>query len=115
MAQQLRRELTRIADGDGAGATPARIATGDGPLAQRLRAAMRALAEHRGPDSSTCPSDAARAVGGQTWRDLMDDARESARELARSGDFEITQGGDVVDPNSDWRGPIRIRTRGGSA
>jgi len=30
----------------------------------RLRAVILALAQHRGPNSSICPSDAARAVGG---------------------------------------------------
>lgn len=71
---------------------------------------MRAFASHRGPDSSTCPSDAARAIGGENWRDLMPDAREIARELAKSGDVEITQRGKVLDADGDWRGPIRIRT-----
>ena len=76
---------------------------------QRLRAAILDLARERGPAKTICPSDAARAVDGQNWRDLMDDARDIARELARSGDIEIMQKGDVVDPDANWRGPIRIR------
>ncbi len=64
MGQQLRTELSRIVDKAGPGADDARVALGDGPIRQRLTAAIRALAEHRGPDGSTCPSDAARAVGG---------------------------------------------------
>ena len=78
---------------------------------QRLRAAILDLARQRGPSSSICPSDAARAVGGDDWRDLMDDAREVARDLAREGDVEITQKGAVLDPDAHWRGPIRIRIR----
>ena len=78
---------------------------------QRLRAAILDLARERGPAKTICPSDAARAVDGQNWRDLMDDARDIARELARSGDVEIMQKGDVVDPDANWRGPIRIRAR----
>lgn len=74
-----------------------------------LRQAILALARERGPDKTICPSDAARAVGGATWRDLMDDARELARELARQGEVEISQKGDVLDPDAPWRGPIRIR------
>lgn len=105
-------ELVRIADAEGPGATAARTALGDSPLRERLRAAISALADHRGPASSTCPSDAARAIGGAEWRDLMDDAREVARELAAEGDVEITQHGKTVDPQGQWRGPIRIRTRG---
>ena len=69
------------------------------------------MATERGPSKSICPSDAARAVGGERWRDLMDDARDCARELAREGAVVITQGDDVLDPDATWRGPIRIRAR----
>ena len=78
---------------------------------QRLRDTILDMARKRGPSSSICPSDAARAIGGENWRDLMDDARDAARRLARDGEVVITQGGDVVDPDADWRGPIRIRAR----
>jgi hypothetical protein len=74
-----------------------------------LRAAILTLARERGPDKTICPSDAARAVGGQQWRDLMDEAREEARELARCGQVEISQRGAVLDPDTQWRGPVRIR------
>ncbi len=75
-----------------------------------LRRAILSLTRERGPDKTICPSDAARAVGGEGWRDLMDQARDIARDLARSGDVEITQRGEVLDPDGTWRGPIRIRT-----
>jgi Protein of unknown function (DUF3253) len=75
----------------------------------KLRATILDLARQRGPTSSICPSDAARAVGGDDWRDLMDTAREAARDLARAGEVVITQGDDVLDPDAEWRGPIRIR------
>lgn len=79
----------------------------------RLAAAILALAGHRGPDKTICPSDAARAVGGEGWRRHMDDARDVARDLARDGEVELSQKGDVLDPGADWKGPIRIRaTRG---
>jgi hypothetical protein len=39
----------------------------------------------------------------------MDDARDIARDLARAGEVEITQKGEVLDPDATWRGPIRIR------
>ncbi|KUI12190.1 S-adenosylmethionine tRNA ribosyltransferase [Mycolicibacterium acapulense] len=76
---------------------------------QRLRETILKLSRERGPDKTICPSDAARVVGGDDWRGLMDDARETARDLARDGDVEITQKGEVLDPNAVWRGPIRIR------
>jgi len=103
------RELRSVADGDGTHAESARVALGDAAVEQRLNAAIRALAGHRGPQSSTCPSDAARAVGGDGWRDLMDAARDAARDLARRGLVQITQRGEVLDPDAEWRGPIRIR------
>ncbi|WP_286275939.1 DUF3253 domain-containing protein [Mycobacterium antarcticum] len=68
------------------------------------------MTRERGPSKTICPSDAARAVGGQDWRGLMDDARDVARELAKAGDVEITQKGNALDPDAAWRGPIRIRT-----
>jgi hypothetical protein len=111
VSDALRAQLVRIADGGPPAAGHACAALADGPIHQRLRAAMCALAMHRGPSSSTCPSDAARAVGGEHWRDLMDDARAAARDLARQGDVEITQRGEVLDPDAHWRGPIRIRAR----
>jgi hypothetical protein len=37
-------------------------------------------------------------------------ARTVARDLARTGAVEITQRGDPVDPNAEWRGPVRIRS-----
>ncbi|BBY17818.1 DUF3253 domain-containing protein [Mycolicibacterium litorale] len=82
-----------------------------GSAERDLRTTILEMARRRGPSSSICPSDAARAVGGDGWRDLMDEARECARELARAGEVEITQKGEVVDPDAVWRGPIRIRTR----
>ena len=103
------RELARVADGDGPAAGLAKTALGGGSTAIRLRAAILALARHRGPGSSICPSDAARAVGGEGWRALMDDSRSVALTLARDGDVEITQRGEVVDPGHLPRGPIRIR------
>lgn len=74
-----------------------------------MRDAILTLARERAPAKTICPSDAARAVGGDQWRDLMDDARDIARDLARAGEVEIMQRGEVVDPDAQWRGPIRIR------
>ncbi|MBX9980248.1 MAG: DUF3253 domain-containing protein [Mycobacterium gordonae] len=110
VAQKLRAELSRAVAARRPSSHHAEIALADGPSGQRLESAMLALAELRGPDSSTCPSDAARAVGGGNWRELMDEARRIARELAKSGQVEITQRGEVLDPDTAWRGPVRIRT-----
>ena len=106
------RELVRVAEGSGPGAASGKAALGGGPVAARVRAAILALARHRGPDSSICPSDAARAVGGDDWRDLTEQSRSIAFELARAGDVQITQRGAVVDPERQPPGPIRIRATG---
>lgn len=78
------------------------------PSAEDLEAAILELLGRRAPESTICPSDVARAVGGDTWRGLMDPVRRAARQLVENGDVVITQGGEVVDPASA-RGPIRIR------
>lgn len=80
-------------------------------MSEKLRATILELARERGPSKTICPSDAARAVGGEHWRDLMEQARDVARDLARAGEVEITSHGEVVDPDATWRGPIRIRAR----
>ena len=74
----------------------------------RLEAAILHLLAQRASTSTICPSDAARAVGDDDWRDLMEPARRAARRLVDRGEVVITQGGAVVDP-STATGPIRIR------
>jgi hypothetical protein len=73
----------------------------------RLSATMRALLRHRKPESTICPSDAARAVGGDNWREAMDAARSVAAELHREGVVEVRQGGARVEP-ATAAGPIRL-------
>jgi hypothetical protein len=73
---------------------------------ERLAATVRALL--RGRETGTiCPSDAARVVGGEQWREVMPVARDVARELHAEGVVEVRQGGERVDP-AQARGPIRI-------
>lgn len=78
------------------------------PAGLRVRlATMRALLRHRRPDSTICPSDAARAVGGPSWRELMDAARSVAGELARAGVVVVRQRGVDIDITTA-EGPVRI-------
>lgn len=81
---------------------------GDG---ERLACAIRALLRHRAAGRTICPSDAARAVGGDRWRTLLPQARDVARVLARAGAIEITQKGQPVPPDAVWKGPVRLRVR----
>lgn len=79
-----------------------------------LEAAILRLLADREASSTICPSEAARLVGGEDWRDLMEPARAAARRLVDRNEVAITQGGVVVDP-STAKGPIRIRLVGAVA
>lgn len=68
------------------------------------------LLAQRSAGATICPSEAARAIGGDDWRSLMEPARRAARRLVASDEVEITQGGRAVDP-STAKGAIRIRVR----
>jgi hypothetical protein len=74
---------------------------------EALEAAIRHLLAERTAGATICPSEAARAVGGDDWRDLMQPAREAAARLVGRGEMLVTQGGRVVDP-ATAAGPIRI-------
>ncbi len=76
-----------------------------------LEQSLRDLLAARARTATVCPSEAARAVGGDDWRDLMEPARAAARRLVAAGEVEITQGGRVVD-GSTAKGPIRVRRAG---
>jgi hypothetical protein len=84
-----------------------------GPTDLALEQSVLELLERRARGATICPSEAARAVGGDDWRPLMEPARAAARRLVARGEVEITQGGRVVD-GSTARGPVRVRrvTRG---
>ena len=62
----------------------------------------------RAENATICPSDAARAVSPDGWRDLMEPVRSAARRLVAEGTVTITQGGIPIDP-ATARGPLRIR------
>jgi hypothetical protein len=81
----------------------------DEDVRRRATATVDALLHHRGADRSICPSDVARVVGGARWRTRMDAVREVARELVREGVVVVTQRAETLDPDTEWRGPIRIR------
>ncbi len=76
-------------------------------LHERMTATIRALLRHRDPEKTICPSDVARAVGGDSWRSLMEAAREVAAELDDAGVVRVMQRGETVDPRTA-RGPLRI-------
>lgn len=78
----------------------------------RLEQAIADLLDLRRARTTICPSEAARHVDAEEWRDLMPAARAAAGRLAAAGRVEVTQGGTVVDV-ATARGPVRIRRREG--
>lgn len=74
---------------------------------QRWEEAIVQILDERGT-SSACPSEIARRVEPEQWRSQMDAVRDAARRLARSGLVTITQRGKPLDPDAEFRGPIRI-------
>lgn len=71
------------------------------------------LLEHRGPDETICPSEAARILGGELnveWRDLMRPVRDVAARMADQGSIDILQSGRPIDIRHA-RGPVRLRLR----
>jgi hypothetical protein len=80
------------------------------PVDRQLEETIRRLLAARALSSTICPSDAARAVSPDAWRELMEPARRAARRMVEAGEVDITQGGTVVDPYR-VKGPIRIRRR----
>ena len=75
---------------------------------RRLESSIVALLDKRARTSTICPSDAARDVDAEGWRDLMEPARQAAARLVERGVVVITQGGRVVDL-ATAKGPVRIR------
>jgi Protein of unknown function (DUF3253) len=67
------------------------------------------LLAQRDPGKTICPSDAARALGGdEGFRPLMDVVRDAAGDLVDEGLIEVTQHGEPVDLDRA-RGPVRLR------
>lgn len=72
------------------------------------------LLARRAADSSICPSEAARALGGDaaTWRARMPAVRAVAARLAVQGQVRLTRGAATLDPHdlhTLGRGAIRVR------
>jgi hypothetical protein len=78
-----------------------------GDTDQKLERTILRLLAARDPKATICPSDAARVVSPDNWRELMERTRAAARRLVTADKVEILQRGRPVDP-STAKGPIRI-------
>jgi hypothetical protein len=77
---------------------------------ETLEQTILALIAARGLEKTICPSEAARAVGGDHpdgWGPLMQPIRRVAVRLAKEGRLVITRKGRIVDPD-DFRGVYRL-------
>ena len=78
--------------------------------ADELEAKILELVAVRGAGKTICPSEAARAVGGdhpEGWGPLMQPVRKIAVRLMKQGRIVITRKGRPVDPD-DFRGVYRL-------
>lgn len=79
-----------------------------GARGRRIEAALRERAARAKAGATFCPSEVARALAPDDWRDWMEPVRAGARRLVARGELEMLQAGARVDP-SKARGPIRLR------
>jgi len=80
--------------------------------AGELEQAVLDLLAARDEGKTICPSEAARRVRPEGWREEMEPARQVARRMAAEGRIEILQRGETIDHRGEFRGPIRLRLRG---
>jgi hypothetical protein len=85
------------------------------PGSAEARAAIEGLLASRDRGKTICPSDAARALGGdEGFRPLMDTVRGAAQELVDEGRLVVTQKGREVELGS-VKGPVRLGAIGALA
>jgi hypothetical protein len=83
------------------------------PNQAELKKTILELLGQRDAGKTICPSDAARALGGdEGFRELMQPVRDAAGALVEEGRVEVTQSGRPVDLASA-RGAIRLRLKEG--
>ncbi|MES1174529.1 MAG: DUF4385 family protein [Myxococcales bacterium] len=70
------------------------------------RATLKLL-EGRHPKTA-CPSEVARVIDSEHWRDYVQPVRDAAVRLAKRGRIDVLQRGKKVQPKSA-HGPIRLR------
>jgi hypothetical protein len=68
---------------------------------------LLALASERGPDKTFCPSEAARRLSPDNWREQMPKVSAAAIRLVKEGKLRSTQQGEEVDPTIA-RAPLRF-------
>lgn len=80
---------------------------GVGAVDRDLEAAIAALLEARAAGATICPSEAARQVRPEDWREWMEATRRAARRMVARGELRMLQKGRDVDPDTA-RGAVRL-------
>ncbi|RZL20105.1 MAG: DUF3253 domain-containing protein [Pedobacter sp.] len=73
-----------------------------------IKTTILTVAENRGPEKSTCPSEIARMLFPDDWRKHMSEVADVAINLHHQGKVAITQKGIPIDVHH-IKGPIRIK------
>jgi len=73
-----------------------------------IQAAILRIAKKRGSQKSTCPSEIARMLFPNDWRNHMKDVVNEAIQLHHNGRVVITQKSKPVDIDR-IKGPVRIK------
>ena len=68
---------------------------------------LLALGAERGFEKTFCPSEAARRLDPNDWRELMPAVCAAAIRLVEAGKLRCTQRGEDVNP-ANVRGPVRF-------
>lgn len=69
--------------------------------------AIRDMLNERGPGKTICPSEAARRLDPENWRDQMEQIRRAAAAMADADEIVVTQKGEAVDLR-EAKGPVRL-------
>jgi uncharacterized protein (DUF2461 family) len=77
-------------------------------MSKKIRKLILELTAKVGPEKTICPSEVARALAPEAWRELMNEVRENALRMHEAGEIVITQKGEPVR-DFDLKGPIRLR------
>ncbi len=80
-----------------------------GTLDRRIEEVILSLVTERGKAATICPSEAARALDEDAWRDLMPRVHNASRRLSRGGRIRILKGGKAISAD-EMRGPVRLGT-----
>ena len=74
----------------------------------KISETILSMADQRGPEKTTCPSEVARRLFPDDWRNHMKEVVDAAIELHNQAKVVITQKGLPIDVNH-IKGPIRIK------